>query len=69
MVTMIRLLVSGLLYRAAHALSAAGRFLDPVLVRMPPRSLSAPHSDAQPPQRPSLYGVLSVPAWTPEEDL
>jgi hypothetical protein len=62
MVTMLRLLVSGVLYRAAHALSAAARLADPVPGRIPPRSPSAPHSDAQRPQRPSLYDALAVPA-------
>jgi hypothetical protein len=68
MVTMLRLLVSGVLYRAAHALSAAARLADPVPGRIPPRSPSAPHSDAQRPQRPSLYDALAVPPRPPSGD-
>jgi hypothetical protein len=67
MVTMLRLLVSGVLYRAAHALSAAARLADPVPGRIPPRSPSAPHSDAQRPQRPSLYDALAVPVPVPAQ--
>jgi hypothetical protein len=73
MTTLIRLLVSGVLYRAATSLTvaaravlAAARAADPVPTRLiQPRLLPLIERPAKPP---GLYDVLSVPAYGSVEE-
>lgn len=62
MLTFLRLLASGLLYRAAHALTGAARALDPVPHRPTSSGALAGKPQARDQGPPNLYDALAEPA-------